>query len=232
MGIRFVPPVEAAVQHVLLESHIYDQVLARGKIGLKGVIDGGQLLPCRLRCCDFLLRDEKPKIRKGKLRRKLLVQCGQMVPDIFRGGHFLFVDKQMQKRKVQIRSSRQRLIKNPIRVSGCTPAEQESRVNGLGIVCKNDAKITKCPFRITLNQEEVCGLPSNVRCCWVRFHGVFDTLSLLAGTPGNLVGPRQIQPVPSFVRIQMYGCPILRNTFVQTYAGQRSEEHTSELQSL
>src|ERR1017187_183267 len=143
-----------------------------------------------------------------------------MGADILSGGNCLFVDKQTEKRKGQIRSSRQPLIKNPIRVSGCTPAEQESRVNRLRIVCKNNAKITKCPFRITLNQEEVCGLPGNVRCCWVRFHGVFDTLSLLVDPPRNLVGPRQIQPVPRFVRIQMYGCPIIRDSFVQTCAGQ------------
>ena len=73
MGVRFVPPVEAAVQHVLLKSPIYDQVLTRGKIGLKRVIDAGQLLPCSLCRCDFLLRDEKPKIGECKLRRKLLV---------------------------------------------------------------------------------------------------------------------------------------------------------------
>src|ERR1035441_290035 len=101
-----------------------------------------------------------------------------MVPDVFRGGYFLFGDKQTQKRKVQIRSSRQRPIKNLIRVSGCTPAELESRVNRLRIVCENNAKITKCPFLITLNQEEVCGLPGDMRCRWIRFHSLFDTLFL------------------------------------------------------
>src|ERR1039458_8407507 len=93
MGIRFVPPVEAPVQHVLLKSPIYDQVLTRGEIGLKGGIDAGQLLPRSLCRCDFLLRDEEPKIGKCELCRKLLVQCDQMVPDNFRGGYFLLIDK-------------------------------------------------------------------------------------------------------------------------------------------
>src|ERR1022692_4516779 len=111
-----------------------------------------------------------------------------MVPDIFRGGYFLFGDKQTQKRKVQIRSSRQRSIKNLVLVSGCTPAELESRVNRLRVVCENNAKITKCPFLITLNQEEVCGLPGDMWGCWVRFHSLFDTLFLLAGVASHLIG--------------------------------------------
>src|ERR1017187_6280937 len=115
-----------------------------------------------------------------------------MVPDVFRGGYFLFGDKQTQKRKVQIRSSRQRPIKNPIRVSGCTPAELESRVNRLRVVCENNAKITKRPFLITLNQEEVGGLPGDMRCRWFRFHGTFHTLFLLSGAARELVGTCQI----------------------------------------
>ena len=94
MGVRFVPPVKSAVQHVFLKSPIYDQVFTRGKIWLKGLVDSGQLLPCSFRRCDFLLRDEKPKIGKCKLRRKRLLQSDQMVPDVFRGGDFLFGDKQ------------------------------------------------------------------------------------------------------------------------------------------
>src|SRR5580658_3049361 len=103
-----------------------------------------------------------------------------MIPDVFRGGYFLFGDKQTQKRKVQIRSSRQCLIKNLIRVSGCTPAELESSVNRLRVVCENNPKITKRLFLITLNQEEVCGLPGDLRCRWVRFHCLFDALFLFA----------------------------------------------------
>ena len=104
-----------------------------------------------------------------------------MVPDIFRGGYFLFGDKQTQKRKVEIRFLRKRLIKNLIRVSGCPPAELEDAESPASGSSENDAKLTEGPFPITLNQEEVGGLPGNVRCGWVRFHGVFDHLSLLAG---------------------------------------------------
>src|ERR1017187_8012938 len=110
-----------------------------------------------------------------------------MVPDVFRGGYFLFGDKQTQKRKVQIRSSRQRPIKNLIRVSGCTPAELESRVNRLRIVCENNAEITQRLFSIALNQEEVGGLPSDMRGRWIGFPGTFHTLFLLLGAARDLV---------------------------------------------
>src|ERR1700677_3258597 len=113
-----------------------------------------------------------------------------MVPDVFRGGYFLFGNKQTEKRQVQIRSSRQRPIKNLIRVSGCAPAELESRVDRLRIVCKNNAKTPKCPFLITLNQEKVCGLPGDVRCRWVRFHSPFNTPFLLVGSTSHLIGAR------------------------------------------
>src|ERR1035441_10511884 len=124
-----------------------------------------------------------------------------MVPDVFRGGYFLFGDKQTQKRKVQIRSSRQRPIKNLIRVSGCPPAELESRVNRLRVVCENNAKITKRPFLIPLNQEKVCGLPGDMLCRWVGFHSLFDTLFLLAGAASHLIGTCQIEPISCYVRI-------------------------------
>src|ERR1035437_8241391 len=143
-----------------------------------------------------------------------------MVPDVFRGGYFLFGDKQTQKRKVQIRSSRQRPIKNLIRVSGCTPAELESRVNCLRIVCENNAKITKCPCLITLNEEEICGLPGDMRCRWVSFHSLFDTLFLLADVASHLIRTRQIQPVPRYIGAQMHRCPIVSNSVIEICAGQ------------
>src|ERR1700723_2053969 len=188
--VRFVRPVKAAVQHALLKSTVYDQVLTGGKVGLKRAIDAGQLLPCSLCRCDFLLLDEKPKIGKCELRRELLVQSDQMVPDVFRGGYFLFGNKQTKKRQVQIRSSRQRPIKNRIRVSGCAPAELESRVDRIRIVCENNAKTTECPFLITLDQEKVRGLPGDVRCRRVRFHSPFNTPFLLAGSASHLISAR------------------------------------------
>src|SRR5208282_6012749 len=111
-----------------------------------------------------------------------------MVPDVFRGGYFLFGDKQSQKRKVPIRSSRQHLIKNLIRVSGCTPAELESRVDGIGVVCEYHVEITQSLFLIPLNQEKVSGLPSDIRGGWVGFYGAFHTLFLLSGAARELVG--------------------------------------------
>ena len=143
-----------------------------------------------------------------------------MVPDVFRGGHLLFGDKQTQKRKVQIRSSRQRPLKNLIRVSGCTPAELERRVNRLRIVCENNAKITKCAFLITLNQEEICGHPGDLRSRWVRYHSLFDTLFLLAGVASHLIGTRQIQPVPRYIGVQMHRCPIVSNSVIEICAGE------------
>ena len=88
MRVRVVPPVKAAFQHVLLKSSIYDQVLTRGKIGLKRLIDAGQLLPCSFCRGDFLFLDEKLKVGKCELRRKRLLQSDQMAPDIF-GGELL-----------------------------------------------------------------------------------------------------------------------------------------------
>src|SRR5580700_646837 len=113
-----------------------------------------------------------------------------MVPDVFRGAYFLFGNKQTQERQVKIRSSRQRSIENLIRVSGCAPAELESRVDCLRIVCENNAKTTECPFLITLNQEKICGLPGDVRCRWVRFDSPFNTPFLLAGSASHLIGAR------------------------------------------
>src|SRR6476660_6848718 len=110
MGVRIVPPVESTVQQVLLKSPIDDQVLTRWEIGLKRWIDVGQLLPGILCCCDFLLGNEEPKIRKCKLRRKPLLQSDQMAPDVFCSPYFLFGNKQTQKRQVEIRSGWKSLL--------------------------------------------------------------------------------------------------------------------------
>src|SRR5216683_6970243 len=98
MGVRFVPPVKSTVQQVLLESPVYDQVLSRGEIRLKGSVNFGQLLPGSFRCGDLLLVDEKPKIGECELSRKPLLQPDQTVPSVFCGRNFLFRNKQAQKR--------------------------------------------------------------------------------------------------------------------------------------
>src|SRR5208282_5681340 len=112
-----------------------------------------------------------------------------MVPDVFRGGHFLLGDKQTQKRKVKTRSLRQHLSKNQILVFRCPPAKPKCGVNGIrvGVICEYYAEITQRLFSIALNQEEVGGLPSDMRGRWVRFDGTLHTLFLLLGAALDLV---------------------------------------------